>query len=528
MFSKNKKFYNSLVKSQPVASRASGGLLNKFSNFLKLHEVKYNFKKIAVKPRSGGNFYITTSIPYTNAPPHIGFALEIIQADVLARYHKNIGDDVFFLTGTDEHGLKTLRAAESAGKNPLEFADEISNKFRDLAKLLNISNNDFIRTTDEKRHKPTVYKLWEKYKEQGDIYKKLYKGFYCAGCEAFKTQKELVDGKCVIHQKEVEVVEEENYFFKLSKYLPEIKKLIEKDKLRIIPESRKNEVLNMISQGMEDVSFSRMKDKYWGWPVPDDDTQNIYVWQDALPNYISALGYAEESQQFKKYWPADVHCIGKDIVKFHTIYWPAMLLSAKLELPKSIFIHGFINVAGQKMSKSLGNVVDPFELINKYGVDAVRYYLLREILPTEDGDFTYEKFEARYNSDLAGGIGNLVARTLGILGKTEIKELKPKKKTEDKVKEVKEEYGVFIEKFRFSEALASVWELISYCDKYINEEKLWETKSTEVLNDLFFVLNEISDLLIPFLPTTAEKIKKAVKNKKSEILFSKIIKPLDN
>ena len=467
-------------------------------------------------------FYITTSIPYTNAAPHIGFALEIIQADVLARYRAQQGCDIFFLTGTDEHGLKTLKAAELAGKNPIEFTDEISSKFRNLTKILNISNNDFIRTTDEKRHKPAVYKLWEKYKEQGDIYKKKYKGFYCAGCEAFKTKKELVDGKCIIHLKEAEVIEEENYFFKLSKYLPEIKKLIKEDKLRIIPESRKNEVLNMIGQGLEDVSFSRVKEKYWGWPVPGDDTQNLYVWQDALPNYISALGYTENSKQFKKYWPADIHCIGKDILKFHAIYWPAMLLSAKLELPKLIFIHGFINVAGQKMSKSIGNVIDPFELVKKYGVDAVRYYFLREILPTEDGDFTYEKFEQRYNSDLAGGIGNLVARILGIAGNIEINKSKPTEKTNEKIEEINNNYASALEKFKFNEALAVVWELISYCDKYINDEKLWETKKPEVISDLFYAIGEISDLLSPFLPETAEKIKHLIKRKKQEALFPRI------
>jgi len=467
-------------------------------------------------------FYITTSIPYTNALPHVGFALEIIQADVIARYQRQIGSNVFFLTGTDEHGLKTLRAAEAAGKETLEFADQVSGKFKELTKVLNVSNDDFIRTTDEKRHLPTVYKLWEEYKKQGDIYKKKYKGFYCAGCEAFKTQKELIDGKCVIHQKPVEEIEEENYFFKLSKYLPEIKKLISSDEIRIIPESKKGEILNMIDQGLEDVSFSRSKEKYWGWPVPGDDSQNIYVWQDALPNYISALGYAENSKEFKEYWPADIHCIGKDIVKFHAIYWPAMLLSAKLKLPKSIFIHGFINVDGQKMSKSLGNVVDPFELVNKYGVDAVRYYLLREIISTEDGDFTYEKFETRYNSDLAGGIGNLVARVLGIASKADLKNTKITKATNDKVKETRDKYILSLEKFKFNEALISIWELISYCDKYINDEKLWESKKPEVINDLFFAIKEISILLKPFLPETAEKIEKSVESKKSEMLFPRI------
>ncbi len=477
-------------------------------------------------------FYITTSIPYTNAPPHIGFALEIIQADVLARYNRGLGKDTFFLTGTDEHGIKTLRAAKEAGKDIKDFTDEVSGKFKSLAKVLNISNDDFIRTTDEIRHKPAVEKIWEKMDEKGDIYKKKYKGYYCPGCEAFKTEKEMVDGKCIIHLKPLELVEEENYFFELSKYTDKITGMIEKNKLIIIPEGKRNETLAMLKQGMEDVSFSRTKDKYWGLQVPGDPSQVMYVWCDALSNYISAIGYTDETKQFKKYWPADVHCVGKDIMKFHTIFWPAMLLSAGLELPKTIFVHGFINVGGQKMSKSLGNVIDPFELVNKYGVDAVRYYLLREILPTEDGDFTYDKFEQRYNSDLAGGIGNLVARVLGIAGKLDIKELKQTKKTSDKIKQIKENYKLAIEEFKFNEALAHIWELMSFCDKYINEEKLWETpsassgqaKKLQVINDLFFAINEIGILLLPFLPETAEKIKKAVESKKSENLFPKILK----
>ena len=469
-------------------------------------------------------FYITTSIPYTNAPPHIGFALESIQADVLARYNRGLGKDTFFLTGTDEHGIKTLRAAKEAGKDIKDFTDEVSGKFKSLAKVLNISNDDFIRTTDEARHKPAVEKLWEKMDEKGDIYKKKYKGYYCPGCEAFKTEKEMVDGKCIIHLKPLELVEEENYFFELSKYTDKITGLIEKNKLIIIPEGKRNETLAMLKQGMEDVSFSRTKDKYWGLQVPGDPSQIMYVWCDALSNYISAIGYTFDQKKFKKYWPADVHCIGKDIMKFHTIFWPAMLLSAGLELPKTIFVHGFINVGGQKMSKSLGNVIDPFELVNKYGVDAVRYYLLREVLPTEDGDFTYEKFEQRYNSDLAGGIGNLVARVLGIAGKLDIKESKPTKKTSDKIKQIKENYKSAIEEFKFNEALAHIWDLMSFCDKYINEEKLWETKNLHVIKDLFFAINEIGFLLLPFLPGTAEKIKKAVETKQSENLFPKILK----
>jgi methionyl-tRNA synthetase len=467
-------------------------------------------------------FYITTSIPYTNAPPHIGFALEIIQADVLARYYRELGQDVFFLTGTDEHGIKTLRVARELGKDPKEYADEISGKFKDLAKVLNISNNDFIRTTDEIRHKPAVEKLWKKLNESGDIYKKKYKGFYCAGCEAFKTEKEIVDGKCVIHLAPVELIEEENYFFRLSKYTKEIQKIIESSKIEIVPESKKNETLAMLKQGMDDVSYSRSKDKYWGIEVPGDPSQVMYVWCDALPNYISAIGYADDPKEFKKYWPAEVHCLGKDIMKFHTIFWPAMLLSAGLALPKKIFVHGFINSGGQKMSKSLGNVVDPFSLVAKYGADAVRYYLLREILPTEDGDFTIEKFEQRYNSDLASGIGNLVARVLGIASKIQLNKSKSTKKITTKIKETQKNYTDALENFKFNEALIAIWDLISFCDKYINEEKLWETKSPKVINDLFFAIEEIGILLLPFLPETATKIGKAVEEKKSETLFPRI------
>ena len=472
-------------------------------------------------------FYITTSIPYTNAPPHIGFALEAIQADVLARYHKYLGEDVFFLTGTDEHGIKTLRVAREAGRDPKDFADEISGKFKELTRILNISNNDFIRTTDEIRHKPAVEKLWKKLDAAGDIYKKKYRGYYCPGCEAFKTEREIIDGKCPIHLKELELVEEENYFFRLSKYTKEIEKLIENGKLKIVPDSRKNETLSMLKQGMEDVSFSRTKDKYWGFEVPGDPEQVMYVWCDALPNYISAIGYYDETKQFKEYWPADVHCIGKDIMKFHTIFWPAMLLSAKLELPKIVFVHGFINVNGQKMSKSLGNVIDPFDLVEKYGIDAVRYYLLREIVPAEDGDFTYAKFEQRYNSDLAGGIGNLVARVLGIADKISNFQFPISNKflnsnLQKKIKEVQKNYKSAIENFKFNEALVSIWEIISFCDKYINEEKLWETKKSEVINDLFFAIKEIGSLLEPFLPETSEKIKNAIENKKSEILFPRL------
>ncbi len=498
-------------------------------------------------------FYITTSIVYTNAPPHIGFALELIQADVIARYRQLLGEDVFFLTGTDEHGSKIAKKAKELGKNPKDFVDEISDRFKKLTRVLNISNNDFIRTTDEKKHWPAVKKVWLKLKENGDIYKKKYKGLYCLGCEAFLQDKDLVDGKCPNHQKEPEVVEEENYFFKLSKYSKEIEKIIEKDKIKIIPETRKNEILSFIKQGVEDISCSRLREKLqWGIPVPDDNTQTIYVWFDALINYISALGYAERSDKFKKLWPTDVHCIGKDILRFHSLLWPAMLLSLDLKLPKIILVHGYLTSGGQKMSKSLGNVIDPFELVEKYssadspqaGTDAVRYYLLREIPSTGDGDFTYQKFEGRYNSDLASGIGNLLAR-VRVMAESQLKIQNSKLKTttqnskvKNKIQETQKNYKKSLEEFKFNEALKSIWDLISFSDKYIEKEKPWDNKNQKskiknqkVLEDLLFVLDNIAELLKPFLPETSERIIKEIErdkktgkfiNKRGKLLFPRI------
>lgn len=468
-------------------------------------------------------FYITTSIAYTNAPPHAGFALELVQADVLARYHRFLGEDVFFLTGTDEHGAKVVKAAKVAGKSPREFTDEISAKFKELVKALNISNNDFIRTTDQRRHWPVVQDVWLKLKERGDLYKKNYQGLYCSGCEAFITEKDLADGKCRIHQKNPERIEEENYFFKLSKYSKKIGEIIKEDKIKIIPESRKNEISNFIKQGLEDISFSRPReDLSWAIPAPDDETASVYVWADALVNYLSALG-----ENRGKYWPTDIHCIGKDILKFHGAIWPGMLLSLGLPVPKNIFVHGFITVEGQKMSKSLGNVIDPFKLVEKYGKDAVRYFLLREIPPTEDGDFTYEKFEQRYNADLAGGLGNLTARVVTLAGKiqnlklkTAIQNSKLKKEISNAQKKCKKS----LENFKFNESLTAIWSLISFCDAYIEREKPWREskKQKEVIEDLIAALCKISEMLKPFLPGTSEKILKQSYSLKSEPLFPRL------
>lgn len=456
-------------------------------------------------------FYITTSIAYTNALPHLGFALELTQADVLARYNRILGKDVFFLTGTDEHGAKNVRAAEAAGKSPKEFTDAVSAKFRLLTKTLNISNDDFIRTTNRKRHWPSVKKAWLKLKKNGDIYKKKYNGLYCVGCEAFITKKDLKDGKCMIHNRPPEVIEEENYFFRLSRYDKHVEKVLKSGKIKIIPANRRNEILNFISAGVEDISCSRpRKDLSWGVPVPDDNAQTVYIWLEALVNYISALGYDKNGARFKKYWPADVQCVGKDIFRFHSLLWPALLTSLGLALPKTIFVHGFLTVGGQKMSKSLGNVIDPFGLVSKYGTDPVRYYLLREIPPTEDGDFTYEKFEERYNADLAKGLGNLVARvtTLAVTSKLQItnQEQITNPNLQTAINKTWKDYRESLEGFHFNDTLAAIWQLIGWCDKYIDKEKPWKNQNQKVIYELLFALANIACMLQPFLPETADKI----------------------
>lgn len=467
-------------------------------------------------------FFITTSIAYTNAPPHIGYALELVQADVLARYHKSFKEDVFFLTGTDEHGIKVARKAEEAGKSPKEFSDEISEQFKKLCTALNILNDDFIRTTDQKRHWPNVFFVWKKLLENGDIYKKKYRGLYCVGCEAFVKEKDLINGKCPNHDKEPEIIEEENYFFKLSKleYVNHIKKEIQENKINIVPGGRKNEILSFINQGVEDVSISRSKENLkWGIPVPGDEGQIIYIWFEALINYLFGKN--------KGYWPPDVQCVGKDIFRFHSLMWPIMLLALGIERPKNILVHGFITSNGQKMSKSLGNVVDPFELVEKYGVDAVRYFLLREISTIEDGDFTYEKFETRYNADLASGLGNLVARVITLSDKYKVKKIIPNSEIIEPA--TIKYYEKSLKEFKLNEALAAIWAVIGLCDGYIDKEKPWsfnsakdKEKINEVIGNLLFAITNIAELIEPFLPDTSKKIIKQLKNNKSEILFPRI------
>ncbi len=481
-------------------------------------------------------FYVTTSIAYANAKPHIGFALESVQADVLARLHRQKGEKTFFLTGTDEHGAKIYRTAQEAHKDIQVFCEEISQQFRDLKKILNLSTDSFIRTTDEKHLKAAqaIWRLCEK-----DIYKKKYKGYYCVGCENFLKEKDLINGQCPNHQKAPELVEEENYFFKLSTYQDKLLKFYEQNPEFIVPEKRFNEIKSLIKEGLEDISISRFKDKLpWGVPVPDDDSQVIYVWFDALTNYLSALGWPEKTEKFKTFWPCDVHVIGKDINRFHTTLWPAMLMSAGIELPKQVLVHGFINVEGQKMSKSLGNVIDPVELVKKYGTDPVRYYLLHEIPATEDGDFSQAKFIERYNKDLGNDLGNLLNRVLTMMNRYQVKPVEFKKQYTG-LAEMKEDYphlfffenpnyDKYLKEFRFDLALGEVFKLIAESNQTVDKEKPWKLAKNDpkklalVLQNLYSRLSVTACLLAPFLPETAEKINQQLQTLKPEVLFPKI------
>jgi len=480
--------------------------------------------------------FLSTALPYVNYSPHAGFALEIVQADVIARYHRIFGKEVLFLTGTDENSLKNVQAAREEEIPVKKLVDRNAKKFFELKGVLNLSFNDFIRTT-EARHIKGAQKLWNAC--QKDIYKKKYRGLYCVGCEEFYKENELLKGLCPEHQTRPELVEEENYFFRLSKYQNKLKKIIKKDEIRIIPKTRKNEIVSFINSRLEDICISRSAERGRGWgiPVPGDSTQVQWTWFDALSNYINALGYAENSKKFQEWWQKNknkLHIIGKGILRFHAVYWPAMLLSANISLPKTIFVHGYLTSGGRKMSKSLGNVIDPFELVKKYGTDAVRYFLLREIPPTEDGDFTYEKFESRYNDDLASGLGNLVARVITLAAKVKTKDEKIKTTTKNskfkkEIDKTWRDYHKALKEFKFNEVLISIWELISCCDKCIEKERPWENKNQKskiknqkVIFDLLFTISHIAKMLQPFLPETSEKIFEQIKTKKSKPLFPRL------
>lgn len=462
-------------------------------------------------------FYITTAIDYVNASPHIGHALEKVQADAIARYERLKGSDVFFLTGTDEHGTKIYRAALEEGVTPKEFCDKKSAEFKKLTEKLSISNDYFVRTTD-RRHELASQKLWRACSK--DIYKSTYKGYYCVGCEAYLLERDLVDGVCPIHKTKPETIEEENYFFRLSRYQQKLLKFYEENPDFIYPKERYNEVYSFVESGLEDISISRSREKLvWGIDVPGDSNQVMYVWFDALTNYISAIGYYDDEETFEKYWPADVHVIGKDISRFHCVLWPAMLMSAGLPLPKKVFIHGFLTVEGEKMSKSKGNVVDPFEVIEEFSSDALRYYLIAEVPTTEDGDFSRKRFIERYNSDLANDYGNSFYRMLRLSLKNGVREIKkPENITSlenEILKEVDEKYANYcssMDSLELKDAVRYAMDVVRIVNKYIDTSAPWSLARTDydsfsrVLYVIFDTLRRASLMLYPVIPESAEKM----------------------
>lgn len=455
-------------------------------------------------------FYITTTLPYVNADPHIGFALEIIQADVLARHHAQKGDEIVFNTGTDEHGVKIYRKAEEAGETAQAYVDRYAAEFDKLKVALNVSYTNFIRTTDE-GHKAAAQEFWKRCDANGDIYKKQYQVKYCVGCELEKTDSELEDGKCPIHPTyELELIDEENYFFKFSNYQEKLVELYENNPDFVQPDYRLKEIKNFVESGLQDFSISRLKEKMpWGVPVPGDEGHVMYVWFDALVNYISTLGWPNDEATFNAYWPG-VQVAGKDNLRQQSAMWQAMLLSAGLPTSKQIFVHGFLTVDGQKISKSIGNVINPLELTAQYGVDPVRYFLLREFPFDADGDFSYDRLKERYTSELANDLGNLASRVSNMVaqyleGQVDTVEL-------PEYADLQGLINTDIEKFAFEKALEKIWTIVQEANQAVNREKPWDLaksdilKTKEVLSKMVAQIRLVANLLQPFLPETAEKL----------------------
>jgi len=468
--------------------------------------------------RVNKKFYITTPIYYVNDKPHIGHAYTTVAADVLARWHKTKNDKVFFLTGTDEHGIKVAQAAAAAGIPEKEFVDEKAQTFKEAWQELNVSYDNFIRTTDS-NHILDVEKTLQKLYDRGFIYKGDYEGLYCVGCEQYKTKDDLIEGKCAEHNKEPILMKEESYFFKLSQFKKTLEKKIYSDKIEIQPKERKNEILSFIKRGLKDISISR-KNVSWGIPLPFDKSYTTYVWVDAFLSYLTGAGWLGKTDSYPEMWPPEVQLMSKDILRVHGTIWPGILLAFGFPLPKKIFVHGYFTVNNQKMSKSLGNVIWPEELIKKFGVDGSRYLLMSSLVSGQDSDISWGKLAEKYNADLANGLGNLVSRVAKLNEKFRIKKVKPAKKIKNIDK--------LFEEIKLKEILDEIWQQVAWANKYIEEKKLWELVKTDpkegkkVLKNLISLISGIGSVIAPFMPETSEKIIEILKTGKTQQLFPRV------
>lgn len=480
------------------------------------------------KSKSKRKFYITTPIYYVNDQPHIGHSYTTIAADVLSRYHRIQKEKVFFSVGVDEHGAKIEEAAKKTGKTPKQLCDANSKIFKKAWQDLNISYDGFIRTTNP-YHKKIVQKVLKTLHDQGIIYKGTYEGLYCVGCEQYKTKSDLINGKCPDHQTKPMIIKEENYIFKLSQFENILRDKIEKDKFEIKPKERKKEVLQFLKKGLQDISVSRQRVK-WGVVLPFDKSHTAYVWVDAFLNYLTVIGWDGNPKKLSNFWPPDLQLMSKDILRVHATIWPALLLALNIPLPKKLFVHGYFTINGQKMSKSIGNVILPNQMIDKFGNDGTRYLLLSACPFGRDGDISWEKLFERYNADLAKGLGNFAARTLALATSRGMKDIKQKdiaknQKVNKEIKKTWKNYKKAMDEIKFSVAMEEIWKLIGFCDKYIEKEKPWEQSENqlEVIQDLMIALSNIAEMLAPFLPHTSDKILKKIKSKsKGKPLFPRV------
>ncbi|HEY7441138.1 MAG TPA: methionine--tRNA ligase [Vicinamibacterales bacterium] len=461
-------------------------------------------------------FYITTAIDYVNSRPHLGTAYEKITADVIARYKRLCGIPTHFLMGNDEYSQNVFRRARELGLEPLAYCDHMEQVFRDVWSRLDISYDDFIRTT-QPRHRAAVTSLVERVRERGDIYEGFYEGWYCESCEAFKQEKDLEDGLCAVHGKKPEWIKEKNYFFRLSKYQQPLLAFYREHPSFLEPDIRRNEIVRLIEGGLEDISISRAG-QLWGIPMPFDNQSVVYVWFDALTNYISAVGYGLDEARFQKWWPVDVHIVGKDITRFHGVIWPGMLLSAGLPLPRQVFGHGWVHFKGQKMSKSLGNVVDPLDAVDKFGPDPLRLYLVKEITYGQDGDFSWERFQERYNVDLANNLGNLVSRVAAMVDRYQQGQLTPTASAAEPIQDVTmrsiADYVAAMDRYALHEGAAAVYRIVDATNEYIAATEPWTLARDQAnrsrLNDVLYRAAEavriVGVLLLPIMPKSASEI----------------------